>query len=44
VLDLEFYDVKFDLPLEAHLFQYDPGETPFVDVTARYAGQAAQGP
>lgn len=36
MLDLELYDVQFDLPLKAQLFEYDPGENPFVDVTGRY--------
>ncbi len=41
MLDLELYDVRLDLPLKTELFRYDPGERPFVEVSARYEGTAA---
>lgn len=40
MLDLELYDVQFDLPLKTELFRYDPGEGPFIDVSARIRGTA----
>lgn len=40
MLDLELYDVRFDLPLKTELFRFDPGERPFVDVSAQYENTA----